>query len=548
MKPSIARREFLLKAGKTFGFLGAGSVLFDSLVGELFNRAVAATSGSVLNPSGYYVHFSMPGGPPRWYFDLPLAPQGLTATNFVQGGFGTRLEKVSGAFKSVYAVESHTVGSKTISLPPVWKMGPATHNFASLLPNTLFVRGMDMEINNHGLSNARQTAPIIGGYSLQGMVADGAERPMPGVVDAGTASAGAFRSKKRLAPNSIVYPASVAAETATNNPATSLLAPFKNYMAGRAVHSPAATALSQQAFGEFEKYAANRGIASSSVTTMYDSAMDLIEKDIFNVSSQWTSTVAKYRALIAAMIHPAKGSLPGIFDQKISANNSGLYRYVRLVDGNMTLPDIRDMITANTAAPRMAENFALAELMLDRVTSNLTLSMLPLTGLDSGKGIFNSTHDQHDHGAVMSTIVTTLFYRAFLVCLTEFTSVLKARGIFDRTVIHISAEFNRTPKADGSGADHGFMGSNATLISGMIGANAVVGNVQKADYNTTYKGTFGVARDYDLGGLNRPIQVNDVARTITAMLGVDDIVTNGRALLKPDGTKWIARKEEANNV
>jgi hypothetical protein len=543
MKPSIARREFLFRTGKSLGFLGVGSVLFESVLGEFFSRAIAAQTGAALNPTGYYLHFSLPGGPPRWYFDLPLTPAGLTASNFVQGGFGTRLEKVAGAWESRYGVDAHKVGGKTIYLPPVWKMGVGGQNFASLLPNTLFVRGMDMEINNHSLSNARQTAPIIGGYSINGMVADGADRPMPGVVDTGANAAGAFRSKKRFAPNAIVY-----TDNATTNPVSSLLTPFKNYMNGRSVHSPAANALTAQAFAEFEKYAANRGIAANSVTAMYDGAMDLIEQNIFSLSTQWAATVAKYRALITTALHPSKGQLPGLFDQKVPCDTSGKFRYVRLTDGNMTLGDARDMITANTMAPKMAENFAVGELLLDKVTSNMVLSFPALSGLTSGKGNFNMTHDQHDHGAVMSTIGTTLFYRAFLSCLTEFTAELKTKGLFERTVIHISAEFNRTPKADKSGADHAFMGSNATLISGMIGAPAVVGNIQKASYDNTYQGTFGVATSYELGGLNRPIQVNDVARTITAMLGVDDIVTNGRALLAPTGGKWLARKEEAKNV
>jgi uncharacterized protein (DUF1501 family) len=139
-------------------------------------------------------------------------------------------------------------------------------------------------------------------------------------------------------------------------------------------------------------------------------------------------------------------------------------------------------------------------------------------------------------------------YRGVLGCLTEYVTQLKAKGIFDRTVIHISAEFNRTPKADGTGADHGFMASNTTLISGMVAAPGVVGNIQKASLSNTYQGTFGVATPYVLDNFNRPIQVNDVARTLSAMLGVDDIVTNGRALLKPENGKWVLRKPEAKNV
>jgi hypothetical protein len=543
MKKSIARREFIRRAGLTVGAWGLGSSIFESIVADFFGRAYAQTTGMPLNPSGYYIHFTMPGGPPRWYFDLPLTPAGKTAANFIEGGFGTHLDKVGADFKSTYVVEKHVVGGKTIYLPPVWNMKLAKQDFTSILPNTVFVRGVDMEINSHALSNSRQTAPIIGGLSLNGVVADGAARPMPCIVDSGSNSAVGFRSQKGLTASSISY-----AENANVNPASSLLAPFKNYMTGRSVHSAGANRLEEQAFREFEKYAEDRGIAASSIGAAYDNAITLMENDIYKLQEQWTATVAKYRAIIAEALFPKKGDLPGIFDKAVPSKTNGLFTFERGTGDYVTLSDIRDMLAATTKAPQMAENFAVAEILLDKATATMNLAMRPLTGLASGHGNFNSTHDQHFVGAAVSTIITTLFYRAFLGCLTEYVAALKSRGLFDRTVLHVSAEFNRTPKSDGSGADHGYMAGNTTLISGMIKENGVVGNITKASLSDTYKGTFGVAAPYVLDGFNRPIQVNDVARTITSMLGVKDIVTNGRALLAPKDGKWILRKAEAKNV
>lgn len=541
MKPAIARREFLLRAGKAFGALGLSSAIYDTILAHFFQQAFAQTLGTGLNPSGYYVHLTMPGGPPRWLFDLPLTPAGLTANNFVQGGFGTRFEKVGGEFKSVYRVDRHTAAGKTLYLPPVWSMNLAKQNFAKdVLPHTTFIRGLDMEINNHGLSNSRQVAPIIGGLSLQGVVADEAQRPMPGVVDASSSAGQGFRSKKGLAANPITLTAA--------NPVADVLRPFQNYMAGRGVHSPAANKLTEQAFAQFEKYATDRGLASSALPEIYDSSMALIEKNIYALSSKWAAALAKYRAIVDEAIHPAKGTLPGIFDQTIPSKNDGTFRYDQRTDTVVNHGDIRNMVSGSLTAPRLAEGFAATEILLDEVTASATISMLALNGVQSGKGLFNMTHDQHRHGVMMSTMMTTLFYRAVLGCLSEFVAALKEKKIFERTVIHISAEFNRTPLATGFGSDHGFMGSNTTLISGMVTAPSCFGNIQKASYNNTYTGTFGVAKPFLTDGFTRPIQVNDVARTITAMLGVDDIVTNGRTLLVPSGKVWVPKKNEANNV
>jgi hypothetical protein len=543
MKAVFARREFLKRATRDLGFLGAGSLVFDGVLSNIFSRAVAQTLGQTINPSGYYIHFTMPGGPPRWYFDLPLTPDGKTAANFVQGGFGTHIEKVGAEYQSTYQVDKHVIGSKTIYLPPVWKFALAKQKFTDILPHTVFIRGMDMEINNHILSNSRQVAPIIGSYSLSGVVSDEAERPMPGVVDPSSPAAQAFRSKKGFGTSVLTY-----TENANVNPIVSLLAPFKDYMSGRAAHSPQANLLTGQAFIEFEEMAKARGITSTALPEAYDNAMELIEKNIFALSTQWAPTVAKYRAIVKEAMQPAKGTLPGVYDKAVPGANLPQFNFERTANDKIMLSDIRNMVTANTNSPRMAENFAIAELLLDNVTSNMVLTMQGPSGWDNGKGTIGITHDQHYIGSVVSTMTTTLFYRAFLGCLTEFTANLKARNLFDRTVMHISSEFNRTPHATGRGADHGFMGSNATLISGMIKKVGVVGNIQKASYNTTYTGTFGVAKPYVLDGFNRPIQVNDVARTISSMLGVADIVTNGRSLLAPSGKEWILRKAEAKNV
>lgn len=542
MKVAVARREFLKRAGRDLGFLGVGSVIFDSVIAKFFSTAVAQTLGQKINPSGYYVHFSMPGAPPRWYFDSLITPNGKTAANFIDGGFGTTIQKVGSEFKSIYEVQKHVLAGQTLWLPPVWNYNLAGQKFSDVLQHAVFIRGLDMEINSHQLSNARQVAPIIGGHSISGVVADDAQRPMPAIIDASSQAAIAFKSHKGFATNSISY-----TENATTNPISSLLLPFKDYTAGKVVHSANANQLTAQAFQEFEKLAEGRGLTSTALPEMYDAAMDLMEGKIFDMQAKWAPTVAKYRAIVKEAMQPAKGTLPGVYDKAIPTAN--LPQFNADNNGNRTgiMSDMRDMVTANTNAPLMAENFAVAELLLDTVTSNMVLSLRPPVGFANPSNVTSITHDQHTVGSVVSTMTTTLFYRAFLGCLTKFTGELKTKKIFDRTVIHIGSEFNRTPRQDHSGADHGFMAGNTTIISGMVKKPQVVGNIKVADLSTTYKGTFGVVADYNLD-VNRPIQTNDVARTVTAMLGVSDIVTNGRALLAPVGTDWVLRKPEAKNV
>jgi hypothetical protein len=242
--------------------------------------------------------------------------------------------------------------------------------------------------------------------------------------------------------------------------------------------------------------------------------------------------------------------LPGVYDKAYKTVDNGLSQNGGLMPGDFVkLNDVRDIIHEDTRPNHLAENFAIGELLLDRVTTTLVLTLPAMTKLNNGDGTtFNMGHDQHRIGALVGTIGTTLMYRAFLGCLSEFSADLKRRGLFDSTIMHISAEFNRSPRITSDGADHAPYAANTTLISGMIKQPACIGNIQKAGLDATYVGTFGIAKPYVLDDFNRPIQVNDVARTITTMLGVDDIVTNGRSLLKSSGGKWVVKKDEANNV
>ena len=551
MSKRSARREFLRKAAKTLGAAAIAPMAYDSILGHVLNRAYAATTGEAFEPNKMnYIHMNFPGGPPRWMFDLPLTPHGAS-DKFTPGGFGTRFNAVG---EVEYFAQRFVVNGKQIHLPPVWGMKLSNQDFTSLLPNTFFVRGLDMEINNHGLSNARQVAPIIGGYSIGGMLADASGAPLPAVGDMGSNAAQAFRSKRGLAISSISY-----TESATVNPVGTLLASFKDFRGTRVTHLESRTKAQQKVLAQFERIAESRGIASATLGKMYGNAIELMDKEIIKLSDKWKDTVAKYRAIVDEALHPAKGTLPGLFDKAVSGapatamDPAGSKFAFAATNGSVVkTPDLRDMlIKGRTAAPQMAENFAIAELLTGDVSSTMTLSFRPLTGLSrdgSPTALFNMTHDQHSVGVKVSVINTTLFYRAFLGCMTELVKSLKGKGLFDKTVIHVSAEFNRTPREDGSGADHGFMAGNTTLISGMISNVACVGNVVANPSMGRYKGTFGVASHFVSGGFDRAIQVNDVALTITSMLGVETIVTNGRSLLSPSGGGWAPLKEEAKNV
>ena len=78
------------------------------------------------------------------------------------------------------------------------------------------------------------------------------------------------------------------------------------------------------------------------------------------------------------------------------------------------------------------------------------------------------THDHHYVGQLVSTFVTTFYYRGILSCLEGLITTLKSNHLYENTLIHYGTEFNRSPRVNGLGSDHGVGGSSALLISGMI--------------------------------------------------------------------------------
>jgi hypothetical protein len=138
-----------------------------------------------------------------------------------------------------------------------------------------------------------------------------------------------------------------------------------------------------------------------------------------------------------------------------------------------------------------------------------------------------------------------------LNCIQELVATLTAKSLFNKTVIHIGSEFNRSPRADGSGSDHGFYGASASIISGMISQYALIGNIYangKDSANSPYAGTWGRAAPFAVStNESRPILVQDIALTIGSMLNTAAVSANGYILLNA-GNGWKPIRKEAKNV
>lgn len=531
-RTKMGRREFIASAAKSFGAIGIGSIVAESLMGHLLNRAFAA--GAV---EGFYIHLSLPGGPPRWYFDQALNPSGA-AGDFVAGGFGNRIVAgADGLARTVHATHRYSAGNEVFQLPPVWGMPRSGDSADELLRHMQMFRGVDMQINNHTISNQRQTAPVIGGASIGGSLADASGRAIASVVVGGTPAGAVFRTEKALAP------VNATVNNGAANPLTALLRPFRP-LGNTSLNDPRWEQAIGASLQEFETYLGNIGARPNVMHEAYDQAIDLIKTDKYKIADKWAAIYPKYKQAVDEAT--ARATIDRLFTAPIKADGTKPFRIdsVSGRDVNLSAADLRTMFNAGVVFPNMADVFALTEIVvLEKLSSNLIVPLQTPQNFSVAGKVFGITHDQHFIGTVVSALSTTAYYRGVINCLQELVRSLKAGGAFNNTVIHIGSEFSRTPRPDGSGSDHGFQGSSASVISGKINAFSVIGNVKKGG-DATYTGTWGLAADFQNG---RPIWVQDIANTICTMLSVKPVSENGVVLLN-SANGWKPFKAEAKNV
>ncbi|MBN8538366.1 MAG: DUF1501 domain-containing protein [Deltaproteobacteria bacterium] len=547
MKPTTNRRDFMMRSIQSLGAIGLSQGTIASLMGAIYSRALATEAQKLkLNEKGFrYVFVNLYGAPPRWMFDMPPTPMGSSPSNYVSGGFGNSFEISGQTIQLQNRTFTYNYGSgKSLFLPPVWGMSPTGLDFTSILPHALFVRGIDMEINSHPVSNARQVAPISGGHSLHGVVADQMGSPIAAVVTT-LPSGAAFKSAKGLGST----PANP-----SGNPIDAIIAPFRNMPNSIPFRQELAKPVVTQFLDRIDRYAKINKMPGSTLRNALDSADQLIRLNIDSLAALWPGLLNKYTDIVNRGIRPSKGELPGVYDKIIPCVSGDLRLRFRIQDSNlMDHSDARDMIQSDSTHAQMSRQFALTEFLL-------TTGMSSCVDLAAGTNVLDKAlvrtglsvpiiADQHGVGAVTSIVATTLYYRALLGSLTELVSSLKSQQLFDKTVLHISSEFNRNPRVDGSGSDHGVRGGNSTIISGMFDEVSYIGNIQKNGFSGS-PGTWGLAADWTFeDGTRRPIKVNDIARTITGMTNSAEIVANGYSLVRPAANgKWTPKTSGGENV
>ncbi len=556
----LSRREILqiLGAGATLPFVSPVSAVVASLISS---AALEANAQSDAGPRNY-VFIYLESGPPRWYFDLALHPYKGPETVVRNGGVNNCF--VGG--QPAYLAKPFSAAGQTVNMPILWGAnlprpnGQAAAPMAGLLENMLIVRGYDMQSDGHVNNRIKQMLPLTGAASLNGLVADGSTKPLPAVTVAGGVMDDAYTSNQGVGQLKW-FP-----EDAARNPLQQFLDPFQYEDAIK--QSPLyakrqnLNEVMEAALGKMKKAAEARAPGSGGLFRDRESARGLLLKAFGDLPGIYGGLVGKYRAIIAGCMAL---DIPGVNDQPVATAGiaAQMRQGVNLLDpsGNPKVyeqADLRTILKADTMLTNLAEGFAVAEFMIAeglgaavQLSCNQPANLLQVAGGAQVNVLHQS--DEHAAGTALSTLIWSYGYRGIAACIYELVQVLKAKGQWNNTVIHLANEFSRSARTDGSGADHGWEGNVMSLWSGAIKAPLVIGNIRANASDATkdipaYAGTWGGAANIDHDKTIGHLNIGHVSSTVATLLNVERPMKNFASLITADDSGIKSVVEEAKNV
>lgn len=555
IKNELDRRAFMKRL-----LLGTGVVsslpidlFLSNMMISMFQRAHALAAGMENEAFSdmKYISFVMANGAPRYYWDLPIRPNGddyYVPNPMVISRFTGSGSSVKGEYATTNVGGYH--------MPTIWDANIATPNgtapMRALSENMLILRGLDLQIDSHDIDRFRQVAPVPGGISLSGLAADQAKTPIPAI---GNASGGGsyFRSEKGIAYQPL----------SGTNPFTAAMAPFSQNSGMLSLSSPQVEKAIDDALKRMEAASGGKNKFLPSTYVARINAKKMMMKQFGNLQSAYTQLNAKYLSLInRAFDATGSLSLAGVDSLQIPGGQTALQRLTQAeyVIGS----DLRTLTDMNTRIDSLAEGMAIAEFMITQgLSSSVNIqagNFINIFGTQllnsTSKAVINNsrrTHsvDVHFTGAHAGLVLFSRYYRALSSCLYEFTNQLKAtpssRGnLFNQSIVTVTSEFNRSARADGDGADHGWQGSNFTILSGMIDQFAVRGNIKTTETGA-YKGTWGLAAGVsELNG--REAIIGNAASTIASLMEVKSPTPNDMPFAYKQNGKAVLSVKSCKNM
>jgi hypothetical protein len=489
-----------------------------------------------------YINIQQGGAPPRWLFDHMLNAYGTKDTLILdRNQFGTRYV---GDGKRYLDVEYRTVLINGVQVPWLWsqgvpKVGGASRPMSELLSSSCFIQGINTGNAGHLGSLALHFRPAGATRSLGALSADYSNTSIPAV---------------NLMASEFVFSSLMGKSAVAVGPGGNLLQKLLNSFLSkpsegfRAMKANGEVKLAlESARAAMDSHLMSEHLSSTVLIESQKNAEDLINGSFGDLQSVWPALVDKYQTLVQRSI---SAEIKGINDLPIGSTTITSRALDYQIDGQVVkFDDLRDLTKSTTLnVQRLAEQFALAEfVLLNNLSYSITMAPGSLIGMkkeDGKNSAVNHNTDEHYTGKMPSLLINSLTQMATVACMLELIDQLKAKNLWEETVIDMGGEFNRSARMDGSGSDHGSAGKSLALYSGAFKGSVVVGNVH------AHTGVFAWGPGAINATLGRPIQMNDMAATIAYLLRTPSPISSAASLISINpNTKIIdALVEKARRV
>lgn len=437
------------------------------------------------------------GAPSRWVFDLLLNP-------YDNPGFQPELNPMlincmaedngryqTGQFK-FYRSQKHQVNLPWLWQFPVAARGGGSRPLTDLLDNLLLLQGISTGNGSHSGSFNSHYRFHSSDPSLSALSVDGSDKKIKGI----TTFAGHFPFSSRFGHKPLLLQGGC---DASENLIAVLIEPFSKALSENR-WGPELKDAFNYTLKSIERAALQGNQNADAVLQNQEDTRRLLQT-VFNgnTSEIWLAKYKKYEDLIARTIKREEklAQLPLLSDLPIGSKDRDLAYSYGGSDVLARHDDLRQLIHAPQTYPKfMAGHFALAEFVIENDLSNLiTISPGPFAHIyneaNQSKGLNSHVFDEHVIGMMPSLVINTSYHRAAGACLLEFIDFLKERKEFANTVIDFGSEFNRAPRVDRRGSDHGWKAKSTAIYSGAITGGPYIAGNMRLNSSTDYPGPWG---------------------------------------------------------
>lgn len=538
----ISRRKFN-------GLIPAG--IFSLTNSQIINALESKTN------ENNYIQINLFGSPSRWYFDSILKPTSDSPFKHLNKMISTSASSIGHEIKASY----ETVKYKKLNVPPLWNEKLVNGKaLGSIFDNSLIIRGCDMILDGHENISRKLVTPFQGGESLTGRLSDRSTRVFPTIqylqdTSPLSTTPGAFKSSLDKSPINL----------------------FENedYFDAIFITQSNSSKPSEESINKINKFF---GLQSSSLKKI----RKLDKLNISKLRNKFNHKVNAYEEVIKKTIK-SYSSL-SVLSKDISGfditNHSHSYTSTDLIyditapynaNGLIVLDKDLKKGLNSIIFIKLAEQFAMTELLLEeKLSSSFILMVMPPGNIkfekatshenfeivqkngreiiqlrDSSKispETVDFTFDTHDYGFLFEYVINNAFFYTLGNCIEKFKDFLITHDIYDNSLIHLLSEFERTPKHNLAGSDHGFQGHTSTLISGKfqdlnITGNIVTNSKSKHVLNNN-NGTWGMGAP--IKGLgNRTISYRNILNTVCDLLQVPRMSKSDASLVYKKDNSWL---------